>query len=163
MHRPRARQEKYLRCRQRPSGRRRPPGVDRARFWAWRHGSEGASIGRWTPLLGRAGMRRNAHFRYASFGYGWLSMGRAWNGPRCTACTGQNMQFSPGKSGNSRELWWSIRRAEKLSLTGVRIPPGGALSGRGPARSVFCGCPAGVHTWGQSLVAPGRDGISRLR
>lgn len=41
------------------------------------------------------------------------------------------MHFPPGKNGNSGDLRWSIREAEKRSITGVRIPLGGCAQALG--------------------------------
>lgn len=108
MHQPRARQEEYLQCRRRPSRRRRPPGADRARFWAWRHGSDGASIGRWTSLLGRAGTRSNAHLLVANPANGTYASPQPVSGRECTRRTGRKWTFPSGKTRFSANLWWSI-------------------------------------------------------
>lgn len=108
MHQPRARQEEYLRCRRRLSGRRRRPGADRARFWAWRHSLDGASIGRWRPLLARVGMRSNAHLLVANSVNGTCASPQPASGRECTRRTGRKWAFPSGKTRFSANLWWSI-------------------------------------------------------
>lgn len=139
MHRPRARQQEYLRCWQHPPGRRRPPGADRARFWAWRCRSEGASIGRWTPLLGRAAVRRNAHLRVTNSVNATCASPQPTDGWECTRCTGRKCAFPSGKCRFSAGLWWSIPKGRNtVFYRGPNPPRWLCISPRDPAHSGFC-------------------------